>query len=195
MHQPFHSIIVNITQTPSMPPKKLKGILPPIAWDADDHALVWKLIAEVTKPANLKVLCRKSTKQEVSDLLKDGKTIYHIGNSFRTLQVRPRQAYSDGLAQSYCLSCTSLMLLPLGIELRADMKGRSEPWPFSVTKLFSRLAKVYKQHAKRLTITGEGIDPDSEDGADSQTCSYFIEAGGPDENTPEQAKNIWGKYF
>ena len=106
MHQPFHSIIVSITQIPLMPLKKLKGILPPIAWDADNHALVWKLIVEVMKPANLKVLCKKSTKQEVSDLLKDGKTIYHIGNSFRTLQVRPRQAYSNGLAQSYCLSCT-----------------------------------------------------------------------------------------
>ena len=83
------------------------------------------------------------------------------------------------------------MLLPLGIELRADMKGRSEPWPFSVTRLFSRLAKVYKQHAKRLTITGEGIDPDSEDGADLQTCSYFIEAEGLERNTPEQVnKNL-----
>jgi len=73
------------------------------------------------------------------------------------------------------------------------MKGKSEFWPSSDTKLLSRLEKVYKQHAKRLTITGEGIDPDAEDGSDSQTCSYFIEAGGPDESTPEQAKNIWGQ--
>jgi len=84
------------------------------------------------------------------------------------------------------------MLLLLEIELRADMKGKSEFWPSSDTKLLSRLAKVYKQHAKRLTITGEGIDPDAKDGSDSQTCSYFIEAGGPDESTPEQAK-IWGQ--
>ncbi|KIJ10966.1 hypothetical protein PAXINDRAFT_85269, partial [Paxillus involutus ATCC 200175] len=52
------------------------------------------------------------------------------------------------------------------------------------------LAKVYKQHAKRLTVTGEGIGPDSEDGAD-ETCRCFIEAAGPNESTPEEARNIW----
>ncbi|KIK77448.1 hypothetical protein PAXRUDRAFT_17493 [Paxillus rubicundulus Ve08.2h10] len=33
--------------------------------------------------------------------------------------------------------------------------------------------KVYKQHAKRLTVTGEGIGPESEDDAD-ETCRCFI---------------------
>jgi len=56
-----------------MPAKKFKAILPPITWDADNHALVWNLIAEITKPANLKVLCGKLTKQEVSDLFEGEK--------------------------------------------------------------------------------------------------------------------------
>ncbi|KAF9232442.1 hypothetical protein BU15DRAFT_55018 [Melanogaster broomeanus] len=47
-----------------MPPKKLPAALPPIAWDANNHALVWQLIMEITKPQNLKVLCGKLTKHE-----------------------------------------------------------------------------------------------------------------------------------
>ncbi|KIK73193.1 hypothetical protein PAXRUDRAFT_179034 [Paxillus rubicundulus Ve08.2h10] len=52
-----------------MPPKKAKAPLPPIAWDANNHELIWQLIAEIMKPQNLKVLCRKLTKHEVSGLL------------------------------------------------------------------------------------------------------------------------------
>ncbi|KIK71829.1 hypothetical protein PAXRUDRAFT_22772 [Paxillus rubicundulus Ve08.2h10] len=47
-----------------MPPKKAKAPLPPIAWDANNHELIWQLIAEIMKPQNLKVLCRKLTKHE-----------------------------------------------------------------------------------------------------------------------------------
>ncbi|KAL4074517.1 hypothetical protein V8B97DRAFT_1950433, partial [Scleroderma yunnanense] len=47
-------------------------ILPLIPWDTDDHALMWRLIAEITKPANLKVLCGK-LKHEVSNMLNDEK--------------------------------------------------------------------------------------------------------------------------
>ncbi|KAF9236109.1 hypothetical protein BU15DRAFT_77315 [Melanogaster broomeanus] len=44
--------------------KKGKITLPNIAWDADDHALIWKLIDEIIKPANYKVLCGKLDKAE-----------------------------------------------------------------------------------------------------------------------------------
>ncbi|KIK74428.1 hypothetical protein PAXRUDRAFT_790686, partial [Paxillus rubicundulus Ve08.2h10] len=44
--------------------KKATAALPPIAWDANDHILVWRLIAEITKPQNFKVLCGKLTKHE-----------------------------------------------------------------------------------------------------------------------------------
>ncbi|KAL4077694.1 hypothetical protein J3A83DRAFT_4369041 [Scleroderma citrinum] len=130
-----------------MPVKKPKAILQPIPWDTDDHALVWRLIAKITKPANLKVLC--------------GKLKYE-----NTLVLLPELHSNDATATG------------------DRIKGRYEG-----------LAKVYKQHAKRLTITGEGNDPDSEDGTDLQTCRHFIEAGGPNESTPEQAKNIWDKCF
>ncbi|KIK95220.1 hypothetical protein PAXRUDRAFT_399673 [Paxillus rubicundulus Ve08.2h10] len=54
-----------------MPPKKATAALPPIALDANDHVLVWRLIAEITKPQNFKALCGKLTKHEASDLLAD----------------------------------------------------------------------------------------------------------------------------
>ncbi|KIJ10967.1 hypothetical protein PAXINDRAFT_16117 [Paxillus involutus ATCC 200175] len=47
-----------------MPLKKIKAPLPPIAWDANDHGLIWQLIVEIMKPQNLKVLCKKLTKHE-----------------------------------------------------------------------------------------------------------------------------------
>ena len=50
--------------------KKAKAVLPSIAWDADNNVLVWQLIVEITKPANFKVLCRK-TKHEVSNPFTD----------------------------------------------------------------------------------------------------------------------------
>ncbi|KAL4067539.1 hypothetical protein J3A83DRAFT_4189341 [Scleroderma citrinum] len=115
---------------------------------------MWRLIAEITKPANLKVLCGK---------------LKH--------EVRPKQAYSNRLAQFYYLSSIASMLLLLEIH---RIRGRYEG-----------LAKVYKQYAKRLTITGEGIDPNSEDDTNLQTYRYSIEAGEPNESTAEQAKNIW----
>ncbi|KAL4064304.1 hypothetical protein J3A83DRAFT_4191102 [Scleroderma citrinum] len=98
---------------------------------------MWRLIAEITKPANLKVLCGKLKHENTS----------------------------------------ASMLLLLEIH---RIRGRYEG-----------LAKVYKQYAKRLTITGEGIDPNSEDDTNLQTYRYSIEAGEPNESTAEQAKNIW----
>ncbi|KAI5988647.1 hypothetical protein F5J12DRAFT_786827 [Pisolithus orientalis] len=56
---------------------------------------------------------------------------------------------------------------------------------------YEGLAKPYKQHVKRLAITGEGIGTDAEDGMDVETCTYFIEATGPNEGTPTEARNIW----
>ncbi|KIK77625.1 hypothetical protein PAXRUDRAFT_166237, partial [Paxillus rubicundulus Ve08.2h10] len=50
--------------------QKARAPLPFITWDANGNALVWQLIAEITKPQNLKVLCGKLTKHEVSGLLK-----------------------------------------------------------------------------------------------------------------------------
>ncbi|KIK73644.1 hypothetical protein PAXRUDRAFT_117751, partial [Paxillus rubicundulus Ve08.2h10] len=52
------------------------------------------------------------------------------------------------------------------------------------------LAKVYKQHAKRFTVTREGIGPNSEDGAD-ETFRCFIGAASTNESTPEETRNIW----
>ncbi|KIM68061.1 hypothetical protein SCLCIDRAFT_999323 [Scleroderma citrinum Foug A] len=138
-----------------MPPKKAKAVLPSIAWDADDNALVWQLIAEITKPANLKVLCGKTK---------------HENTSGETKASVFRRIGSILLPELHIIDATAT-----GDRIKGKYEG---------------LAKVYKQHAKRLTVTGEGIGPESEDGAE-ETCKYFIEAGGPNESTPEEAKNIW----
>ncbi|KAF8056303.1 hypothetical protein FPV67DRAFT_1531959 [Lyophyllum atratum] len=52
------------------------------------------------------------------------------------------------------------------------------------------LITEYRKHAKRLTKTGEGIGgPDSQ--SDDTPASFFIEGGGPNEETPAHALNIW----
>ncbi|KIK90963.1 hypothetical protein PAXRUDRAFT_14050 [Paxillus rubicundulus Ve08.2h10] len=55
---------------------------------------------------------------------------------------------------------------------------------------YEGLAKVYEQHAKRLTVTGEDIGPNSEDSSDG-TCRCFIKGAGPNESTPKEVRNIW----
>ncbi|KAI5989217.1 hypothetical protein F5J12DRAFT_785521 [Pisolithus orientalis] len=56
---------------------------------------------------------------------------------------------------------------------------------------YEGLMKLYKQHVKKHAIAGEGIGTDAEDGMDVETCTYFIEATGPNKGTPTEARNIW----
>jgi len=45
--------------------KKLKTPLPEIPWSENNHAQVWSLIAEISKPVNYKVLYGIQDKNEV----------------------------------------------------------------------------------------------------------------------------------
>lgn len=66
------------------------------------------------------------------------------------------------------------------------------------------LVKKYKEHAKRLRKTGEGVKDDDEDEDEetqtqSQETDEFLDSyvgpGGPDQTTSQRIRNIWGNYF
>ena len=60
----------------------------------------------------------------------------------------------------------------------------------------SSLTKTYKRHAVKLRTTGNGVREEGDnDGSDSEEyCNFYIGADGPDENTSDEAKNIWGMW-
>lgn len=58
------------------------------------------------------------------------------------------------------------------------------------------MTKAYSKLAKRLRQTGGGVQ-DDETGDQSersqfQVLDFYIDADGPDENTPFEAVNLWG---
>jgi hypothetical protein len=69
-----------------------------------------------------------------------------------------------------------------------------------LTDGFYSLLEDYKFHAKRLRVTGGGIDADD----DSQRLAsnnpvecmdFYIPASGPEASTPEFAVNLWRKLL
>jgi len=57
----------------------------------------------------------------------------------------------------------------------------------------------YKRHAKKLRVTGSGIggDDDTEkplSGNPVEFMDFYIPASGPEDATPDFAKNLWGKH-
>lgn len=63
----------------------------------------------------------------------------------------------------------------------------------------ARLVSNYNKHAKKLQVTGGGIDnPDDEannEDLPDQFMEFYIGATGPDDATPDHAKNLWGKIL
>ncbi|KZP09652.1 hypothetical protein FIBSPDRAFT_687819, partial [Athelia psychrophila] len=61
------------------------------------------------------------------------------------------------------------------------------------------LISNYNKHAKRLQVTGGGIDnPEDEanhEDLPNQFMEFYIGATGLDDATPEHAKNLWGKLL
>jgi len=61
------------------------------------------------------------------------------------------------------------------------------------------LVDDYKRHAKKLRVTGGGIggDDDAEKPPSSnpvEFMDFYIPSSGPDDTTPDFAKNLWGKH-
>ena len=45
----------------------------------------------------------------------------------------------------------------------------------------------------KLRTTGTGVKEDGDNCSDSEEyCNFYIGADGPDENTTDEVKNIWG---
>ena len=67
-------------------------------------------------------------------------------------------------------------------------------WYLGFMSNVSSLTKTYKRHAVKLRTTGNGVREEGDnDGSDSEEyCNFYIGADGPDENTSDEAKNIWG---
>ncbi|KIM50421.1 hypothetical protein SCLCIDRAFT_1225355, partial [Scleroderma citrinum Foug A] len=58
------------------------------------------------------------------------------------------------------------------------------------------LTKTYKRHAVKLRTTGTGVKEDGDNGSDSEEyCDFYIGVDGPDENTTDEAKNIWDQIL
>lgn len=56
----------NGNSQPSSKKNRKAPALPPIAWAADDSILIWKLLGELEKTENYKVLFGKKTQHEVN---------------------------------------------------------------------------------------------------------------------------------
>lgn len=56
----------NSNSQPSSKKSRKAPVLPPISWAADDSFLVWKLLGELEKTENYKVLFGKKTQHEVN---------------------------------------------------------------------------------------------------------------------------------
>lgn len=79
---------------------------------------------------------------------------------------------------------------------RAKLKGKSINLLSSWAHVsHSSLTKIYKKHAKRLQLTGEGVqgsEGDSQGGG--ETLSFYISGEGPCVETPLHAINIWSTW-
>jgi len=101
----------------TMAGKKIKVPLLEIPWSENSHARVWSLIAEISKPANYKVLYGKKDKNEVCF------TFYFAFLPFdlpRTPLVSQRQASISALALLSCPNFPSLIPLLLVIMSRVN---------------------------------------------------------------------------
>ncbi|KAL4070949.1 hypothetical protein J3A83DRAFT_4188832 [Scleroderma citrinum] len=56
--------------------------------------------------------------------------------------------------------------------------------------------KTYKHHAVKLCTTRTEVKEDENDGSDSKKyCNFYLDADGPNENTSNEAKNIWDEIL
>ena len=65
------------------------------------------------------------------------------------------------------------------------------------TSIFFRLKDRYVKLAAKLKQTGGGLkdgeSSDIEDGSPDVVMDFYIPPDGPDENTPESARNLFGE--
>jgi hypothetical protein len=69
-----------------MPKSGTKSSIPPISWDANQHALTWALLNELEKQENFKVLFGKKDPKEVSQCAQPGAAALLIAHSLEHLR-------------------------------------------------------------------------------------------------------------
>ncbi|KAF9234515.1 hypothetical protein BU15DRAFT_36655, partial [Melanogaster broomeanus] len=138
-----------------------KPSLSEIPWGKNDHARVWKLIDKISKPANYKVLFGKLNRNEVSK-----------NTSGETKASVYKRVGAVVLPEFHMIDPTTT-----GDRVKAKIEI---------------LTKTYKHHAKKLHTTGSGIRGEDDSlSDDDEFCEFYIKAHGPDENTTEEALNLW----
>ncbi|RXW12065.1 hypothetical protein EST38_g13789 [Candolleomyces aberdarensis] len=157
--------MATVTTKKSSAPRKL----PDIKWGHNNHALIWALLTEIEKPKN------------------------------RPLFFGRVNANDNTTGDSKANVCKRLAEAIFPEECKIDAVGMGKRVKAKIEALF----KEYKKHSARLRLTGEGVmghgdgenDPDPSRVPDDSTTGtrldFYIHANGPDENTPERAKNIW----
>ncbi|RXW25843.1 hypothetical protein EST38_g118 [Candolleomyces aberdarensis] len=146
---------------------------PDIKWGHNNHALIWALLTEIEKPEN------------------------------RPLFFGRVNVNDNTTGDSKAKVCKRLAKAIFLEECKIDAVGMGKRVKAKIEVLF----KEYKKHSARLCLTGKGVmghgdgenDPDPSRVPDDSTTGtrldFYIHANGPDENTPERAKNIWGTLF
>ncbi|KAF8597988.1 hypothetical protein BDV93DRAFT_561770 [Ceratobasidium sp. AG-I] len=85
----------------------------------------------------------------------------------------------------------------------AEYSANPKLWKRRVQHKWEHLCNAYRTAAKRLRRTGEGVKGDSQiedsdttgSGINEVELQHYIPATGPDHNTPDVARNIWGELF
>ncbi|KAF7355805.1 hypothetical protein MVEN_00908600 [Mycena venus] len=149
-------------------PKKMKKAkaapepeLGPIAWSADEGALIWALLEQMQLKDNRFVLF--------------GKTAAPLSKTAVFKQIGEKM-----LPESYAKAPNAL---------GKRVKGKTED-----------LVKAYKRHAKKIHVTGGGLQKEDDDEEVDEFLECTIPADGPDHDTTPLAKNLWEqikefKYF
>ncbi|KAI0041850.1 hypothetical protein FA95DRAFT_1469487, partial [Auriscalpium vulgare] len=136
-----------------------------LQWAQNQHALTWKLLGEMEQPENFRVLFGKRKKKR-----------YKMTNGDKKVDVYKRITRT--------LIPQLFVLDPAKITNWVKVKAEE-------------LIELYKKHSQKLQVTGGGINDKSDD--DRQYVSdnpvefleFYISANGPDNETPERARNLW----
>ncbi|KAF8990349.1 hypothetical protein BDQ17DRAFT_1222666, partial [Cyathus striatus] len=80
--------------------------------------------------------------------------------------------------------CIAEVLFPAECKISATAMGHR------VRQKVEQLFTTYKLHVKCLRCTGEGVG-DKDNVPSEPTHDFYVTAQGPDENTPQEAVNIW----
>ncbi|KDQ17749.1 hypothetical protein BOTBODRAFT_646914 [Botryobasidium botryosum FD-172 SS1] len=140
-----------------------------LLWSANNSEKVYLFLGELEKPEHYKLFFGKKDKNEAS-LPYNTSGVSKTG-AFKTLAQAVWPEY-------YAINPTIL---------GARMKNK-----------FDSLTSKYKEKAQLLRQTGGGIDPaeQSTQGTENDSPnSYYIPAAGPQDDTPQEAKNLWDKII